>query len=207
MRAYLACGIGVLLASGPAFSQSTPVPEEARASAAAPAISTDVVQRTSGTLTVRATRIREPIAMDGRLDDSVYTEVQPVSDFIQQEPVEGAPATEKTEAWVLFDDENLYIACRCWDTHPERIVANDMRRDSSNLRQQDNFGVGLDTFHDKRNGYLFSVSPVRMDRKWSGQSLMSFWEMIRNSASWRARRSSIGIDSARAMVAPTDAVS
>jgi hypothetical protein len=160
VRGCVACRIGMLLASGPAFSQSTSVPDEARASGVAPSISTDVVQRTSGTLTVRATRIREPIAMDGRLDDSVYTEVQPVTDFIQQEPVEGAPATEKTEAWVLFDDENLYVACRCWDTHPERIVANDMRRDSSNLRQQDNFGVGLDTFHDKRNGYLFSVSPV-----------------------------------------------
>ena len=43
---------------------------------------------------------------------------------------------------------------------PRQIVANDMRRDSTNLRQNDNFGVFLDTFHDRRNGYLFSVSPV-----------------------------------------------
>ena len=55
---------------------------------------------------------------------------------------------------------NIYFACRCWDTHPERIVANDMRRDSSNLRQNDNFGVVLDTFHDRRNGFLFYVTPV-----------------------------------------------
>ena len=60
----------------------------------------------------------------------------------------------------MFDDDNLYIACRCWDAHPERIVANDMRRDSTNLRQNDNFGVVLDTFHDKRNGFLFYVTPV-----------------------------------------------
>ena len=60
----------------------------------------------------------------------------------------------------MFDDANLYFACRCWDTHPERIVANDMRRDSSNLRQNDNFAVLLDTFHDKRNGFLFYVTPV-----------------------------------------------
>ena len=77
--------------------------------------------------------------IDGRLDDAVYAEVPPITDFIQQEPDEGAPATERTEAWVMFDDDNLYVACRCWDTHPERIVANDMRRDSSNLRQHDNF--------------------------------------------------------------------
>ena len=61
---------------------------------------------------------------------------------------------------MLFDDTNIYFACRCWDTHPERIVANDMRRDSSNLRQNDNFGVVLDTFHDRRNGFLFYVTPV-----------------------------------------------
>src|SRR5262245_17703333 len=111
-------------------------------------------------LTVRATRIREPIALDGRLDDSVYTEVQPVSDFVQQEPNEGAPATERTEAWVLFDDDNLYVACRCWDRHPERMVLNEMRRDSPNLRNNDNFAVALDTFHDRRNGFLFSITPL-----------------------------------------------
>ena len=151
-----------MLTALPAFAQS-PVEESGdgnRRSVTAWPVAPDVVLRANGTLTVRATRVREPIVMDGRLDDSVYAEVQPVSDFLQQEPIEGAPATERTEAWVLFDDDNLYVACRCWDSHPERIVANDMRRDSSNLRQQDNFGVGLDTFHDHRNGYLFSVSPV-----------------------------------------------
>ena len=61
---------------------------------------------------------------------------------------------------MLFDDTNIYIACRCWDEHPERIVANDMRRDSSNLRQHDNFAVAFDTFHDGRNGFLFYVTPV-----------------------------------------------
>jgi len=154
--------LGILLIAFPASAQSPPV-DAAGSTGTGGAdwpVSPNVVLRVNGSLTVRATRVKEPITMDGRLDDSVYTEVQPVSDFVQQEPLEGAPATEKTEAWVLFDDDNLYIACRCWDSHPERIVANDMRRDSSNLRQQDNFGVGLDTFHDRRNGYLFSVSPV-----------------------------------------------
>ena len=162
MTSRLAACLSVLLTACPAFAQSTPdLPGEGNRSGASTwPVAPNVIVRTNGTLTVRATRIREPIALDGRLDDSVYAEVQPVSDFVQQEPIEGASATEKTEAWVLFDDDNLYVACRCWDTHPERIVANDMRRDSSNLRQQDNFGVGLDTFHDHRNGYLFSVSPV-----------------------------------------------
>ena len=107
---------------------------------------------------MRATRITQPIKIDGRLDDAAYREVAPITEFIQQEPNEGAPVTEKTEAWVLFDDKNIYVACRCWDEHPERIVANDMRRDSSNLGQHDHFAVGFDTFHDRRNGFQFGVT-------------------------------------------------
>ncbi len=123
-------------------------------------IAPEVIVRENGVTTVRATRVREPIRVDGRLDDNAYEQVSPIGGFIQQEPQPGAPATEASDVWVLFDDEYLYVTCRCWDSHPERIVADDMRRDSQNLRLQDNFGVGLDTFRDKRNGYLFSVSPV-----------------------------------------------
>lgn len=63
-------------------------------------------------------------------------------------------------AWVLFDDDNIYVSCRCLMADMSQVVANDMRRDSTNLRHNDNFGVFLDTFHDRRNGYLFYVSPV-----------------------------------------------
>ena len=58
-----------------------------------------------GRATVRAVRISDPITLDGRLDESVYTSVTPMRDFIQQEPREGEPATEKTDVWILFDDE------------------------------------------------------------------------------------------------------
>jgi hypothetical protein len=108
---------------------------------------------------IQATRVTTPIKIDGRLDDAAYREVAPLTDFIQQEPQEGAPVTERTEAWVLFDDDNIYIACRCYDAHPEGIQSKDMRRDSANQRFNDNFGVMLDTFHDRRNGFIFSVTP------------------------------------------------
>ncbi len=108
---------------------------------------------------VTATRITTPIKIDGRLDDAVYREVAPLTGFIQQEPEEGQPVTERTEAWVLFDADNIYIACRCYDAHPEGIQSKDMRRDSANQRYNDNFGVLLDTFHDRRNGFIFSITP------------------------------------------------
>ena len=119
-----------------------------------------VVARGPNGVTLRATRIATPLRIDGRLDEAVYDQVRPIVEFEQQEPHEGEPVSEPTEAWLLYDDRFIYVACRCWDAHPERMVANDMRRDSSNLRQNDNFGIAFDTFHDKRNGVLFYVTPV-----------------------------------------------
>ena len=114
----------------------------------------------NGRLVVRATRIAQPIELDGRLDDAVYAEVPPITEFFQQEPDTGAPISERTEAWVFFDDNNIYFACRCWDEHPDRIVANDMRRDSSTLANQDSFSVVFSTFNDQRNGFMFAVTPA-----------------------------------------------
>ena len=119
-----------------------------------------VVSRDAGDrLTVRATRIQSPLAIDGRLDDEAYHLVPPVGDFVQQEPHEGQPATEKTDVWILFDDEHLYVSARCWDSHAERLVANDMRRDGD-LSQNDNFTLTLDTFLDRRNGFYFQTNPL-----------------------------------------------
>jgi hypothetical protein len=114
----------------------------------------------NGRVLVHATRIALPVDVDGRLDDAAYREVPPMTEFVQQEPAEGAPISEKTEVWLLFDDDNIYISCRCWDEHPERIVANDMRRDGSNQTQHDQFSVTIDTFHDRRNGFIFGVTAV-----------------------------------------------
>ena len=120
-----------------------------------------------GRVTMRATRIADPIVLDGKLDDAPYAIVPSVSDFIQQEPHEGRPATEKTEAWVFFDDKNVYISARCWDSHPERIVANEIRRDHRDIFQNANFTVVLDTFYDRRNGVFFQTNPLGAIREQS----------------------------------------
>ena len=83
-----------------------------------------------------------------------------MSDFIQAEPQEGAPATERTEAWVTFDREYVYVSFRCWESHPERMVANEMRRDSGNVFQGDFVGFSLDTFYDRRTAVLFIVNAI-----------------------------------------------
>ena len=115
----------------------------------------------AGRATVRAIRLTTTLIVDGRLDDEVYAVTESVSGFIQQVPREGAAATERTESWVMFDADTLYISARCWDTAPpEQWVANELRRDTNQLRQNDTFGVILDTFYDRRNGYLFYTNPL-----------------------------------------------
>ena len=115
----------------------------------------------AGHATVRAIRLASPLTVDGRLDEDVYRTTTSISDFVQQVPREGAPATERTESWVMFDKDTLYISARCWDSAPpERWVANELRRDTNQLRQNDTFGVILDTFYDRRNGFLFYTNPL-----------------------------------------------
>jgi hypothetical protein len=119
-----------------------------------------MVRTAPDSVTVRAIRLDAPIRLDGRLDEAIYATTPSITDFIQQEPREGQPATEKTEAWILFDGANLYIAARNWDSHPEREVANELRRDNGNILGNENFTFVIDTFHDKRNGYLFQTNPL-----------------------------------------------
>ena len=77
-----------------------------------------VGQDEEGRISVRATSLTEPIDLDGRLDEPVYKTVQPITDFIQQIPDEGAPASERTEAWVFFDNDNIYVTARNYESVP-----------------------------------------------------------------------------------------
>jgi hypothetical protein len=164
------------------------------ATAAPPVISAPAPMLTRGPdghVTVRATRIAEPMSIDGRLDEGAYRTVPSITDFIQQEPSEGAPVTEKTEAWILYDDTTIYVACRCWDANPDRIVANDMRRDSPNVNQHDSFGVQFDPFNDGRGGFFFYTTPVGgvRDAMTSDARANNDWNTVWE---WKASRSGDG---------------
>ena len=155
----------------PALAAAQPAADPARRPAARatdveingppPPVPPAVVARDAeGRVTVRATRIAEPIVLDGRLDEPVYEEIASIGDFIQQEPMEGAPATERTEVWLMFDETNVYVSARLWDSQPERIVGNEMRRDNRNIFENDNFGVAFDTFYNQRTGFFFQTNPL-----------------------------------------------
>ena len=152
----------VLVLGSPAAGQPLDSDVLAVLQGPAPPVAPAVVSRDAqGQATVRATRLRVPLQLDGRLDEPVYETVRSITDFIQQLPDEGAPASERTEAWVLFDDDIIYISARCYDSAPpSEWVANEMRRDVIQLRQNDSFSLMLDTFYDRRNGLAFLVTPI-----------------------------------------------
>ena len=114
--------------------------------------------------TARAVRIPNGrIVLDGRLDEPEWSLTQPASDFVQQAPAEGAPATEPTEAWIVYDDDTLYIGATLHDRTPERLVTDELTYDFS-PRDGDMFGVIFDTFHDRLNGYGFFTNPAGAKR-------------------------------------------
>ena len=126
----------------------------------------EVVRRDAqGGATIRATRLPAPLRMDGRLDEPVYGEVRAVGDLIQNIPRAGQPSSEKTDVWVFYDDHAFYVAARCWDADgPGALVANEMRRDNGQITNNDSFGVIIDTFYDRRNGYMFITNPLAGQR-------------------------------------------
>ena len=111
-------------------------------------------------ITVYATHTPEPLVIDGFLEDEIYRSTKPIDRFIQQVPNEGEPATDKTEVWIFFDETNLYFSARFWDEEPNKILANELRRDSFGIYLNDNFAVAIDTFNDGRNGFLFQTNAI-----------------------------------------------
>ena len=125
-----------------------------------------VARDAEGRMTLRAVRLAVPLDVDGVLDERFYRDVPALSDFVQVEPVEGAPATEQTEIWIAFDDDNVYVSARCRDSAPEsQWVANELRRDNFGIAQNEYVDIVLDTFYDRRNAVNLTVNPLggRMD--------------------------------------------
>lgn len=158
-HALLVCVLFTTFAAAPTFAQQSGADGNGDPPAPVPP---EVVSRgENGRTVVRAVRVSAPLRIDGRLDEEAYQTVPPIGDFIQTLPKEGAPATERSDVWVMYDDNHMYVVCRCWDSAPPaQWVANVMQRDGNQLRDNDTFGVVFDTFHDRRNGFAFYTNPI-----------------------------------------------
>ena len=94
-----------------------------------------------------------------------------------------------------FDREHVYVTVRAWESQPERMIVNEMRRDSQNILQNENFAFLFDTFHDRRNGVLFNISAERRPDGRAGHQrdavqrrLESLWDLAvgRFDGGWTA---------------------
>ena len=114
-----------------------------------------------GRATVRAVRVSQPLRIDGALDEILYRDVRSISDFIQVEPDGGQAATERTETWIAFDDDYVYVSFKVWDSRMDTLIATEMRRDSTNSWQgNDLVSFIFDTFYDQRTSFTFTMNPL-----------------------------------------------
>lgn len=134
---------------------------------------------------VEAVEAHGAIRVDGALDDEAWQRAAPVTDFTQAEPREGQPATERTEVRVAYDRDNLYIAAYLHDDEPDALVITDIKKDFTET-EQDAFSVILDTFRDRRNGYVFMTNPegARADQQVAneGREINASWDAV-----WQVR--------------------
>ena len=106
-------------------------------------------------------RVSQPLRVDGALDEALYRDVRSISDFIQVEPDGGQAATERTETWVAFDDDHVYVSFKVWDRNMDTLIATEMRRDSTNSWQgNDLVSFIFDTFYDRRTSFTFTMNPL-----------------------------------------------
>ena len=113
---------------------------------------------------VRVVRTDTPPVIDGNLDDAVWAKAAVVDDLHQVVPFEYAEPFERTEVYILYDDNALYVAAKLYDPEPDQITAQNMRQ-NDNIGQDDGFYVHIDPFNERRSGYYFGVNPngVRQD--------------------------------------------
>src|SRR4051794_3862437 len=153
------------------------------------------LQSPDGRRTAAAVEARAPITLDGALDEAVWQTAPAADGFVQAEPREGQPATEVTEVRLAFDAEAFYIGVVCHDSNPAGVIINDIRKDFPG-GEQDTFEVILDTFADRRNGFVFvtNAAGAKSDTQIAneGRDVNTSWDAVwtvatrRDAGGWSA---------------------
>ena len=121
-----------------------------------------LAQNLSPSAELRAHHADTAPTIDGRLDEPAWKAADVGSNFRQLEPTEGAPATERTEIRVLYDNATLYVGVRLYDGEPGKIVRRLSRRDDD--PDADKFTFYVDALHDRITGAAFEVSAAGSQR-------------------------------------------
>src|SRR3954471_4673929 len=141
---------------------------------------------------MRAARATAGITIDGKLNEAAWAAAPVSSDFTQSYPKVGAKPTDPSEVRVLYDDDALYVGVRMFDSHPDLIAAQLARRDASGI-YSDWLHLVVDSYHDRRNGFRFSVNPkgvqkdvLHSDDRTEDPNWDAVWEAgtVVDSAGW-----------------------
>ena len=127
------------------------------------------------------TKIAEKITVDGKLDEPAWARSPAARDFVQNEPRPNEPASEQTEVRILYDSEHIYFGFSAKDSQMEGLVISELKKDFG-TNDGDVVEVVLDTFHDERNGYVFSTNAAgaKYDAQMinEGRDLNSSWDGV-----------------------------
>ncbi len=101
------------------------------------------------------------MVIDGSLIEAVWSQIEPITHFVQAQPDEGLPASERTEVRITYDAVRLYMGVVCYDSDPTALVVKSLERDYPGVLSEDmdSFGIAFDTFLDRRNSFIFFVNP------------------------------------------------
>ncbi|HYW05549.1 MAG TPA: carbohydrate binding family 9 domain-containing protein, partial [Longimicrobium sp.] len=129
---------------------------------------------------VAAARVeRGAIVVDGALSEAAWSRAEAADSFVQYGPRPGAPASERTEARVLFDEGFLYVGMWMYDSRPDSVTGSLGRRDGT-LAYSDWAEVSIDGYHDRRTALRFVVNPRGVQRD------ATLFDDIREDGGWDA---------------------
>ena len=147
---------------------------------------------------LRVLQAQEAVKIDGILDERIW-QAAGTGDFVQTDPVDGGPPSERTTVWIAYDDRALYVAARMDDSQPDLIVAPLARRDALAdehhvwLQDSDWFEFSVDSYHDRLSGFHFAINPAGSiadatisNDTWFDYSWDGVWESAarRDSSGW-----------------------
>lgn len=112
--------------------------------------------------TLKAVRIQTAPKIDGVLNDKAWNDAIIARDFVQMEPYNGLPSSQKSDVKLIYDDNAIYIGAMLYDTAPDSITSELSKRDDMGV--SDNFGIHIDPYNDALNAYGFYVNPAGVQR-------------------------------------------
>ncbi|HNP48395.1 MAG TPA: DUF5916 domain-containing protein [Bacteroidia bacterium] len=137
--------------------------------------------------TYRPVRIGQEISFDGKLDEPEWNQAESIEDFMQEDPFAGAIPTERTQCYMLYTDEYLFVGVRAFDHDPSAILRYGLERDYD-INKDDGVAFVIDTYNDKSSGLIFVTNTLgaRWDEEFTSdggnenENYNTFWDAKSN---------------------------